>query len=178
MNNIYLFGRAGSGKDTFAMFLSELGGYEPFSLGALVRETFNEEMGRPPTRAEGPMIIQIAEGYKKIYGCDYWAKRLYAEICEKSYKPVVVVDGRFHSEYDLFVKQLGYVPIKIEASSFVRNERISMRDGSNHRRGMEKNEDEVDEMFPTFIIDNDLGHESLKESAMTLLREFESWRRV
>lgn len=132
--NYFVFGLAGTGKDTFAELMRKIHGGETIALADPIRAEYVRFLGKHDYKTNRPMMINIGEGYKEIYGQDIWCK-----MAEKFFTwdfGRLIKDGRYAHEYDYFVTQRGYTPIRLVADDDVRFERLRRRDGDIQRESL------------------------------------------
>lgn len=158
-HNIFLFGRALAGKTTVAKLLEDRD-YAVFALADAIKDEIYNRIGRPPTKADRALMIDVGQTYKRLYGERIWCDYLNEDV--ESYRhadnnalPVVIEDGRHIVEYEFFVKERGFIPVKVVASDETRLQRMLIRDNVDQRGMIGNAENEVDTMEPTFEIDND-----------------------
>lgn len=135
MANYFIFGLAGTGKDTFAELMAKYYETYPIALADAIRVEYKTFLGRDDYKTNRPQMIAIGEGYKQIYGQDVWCRL--AENNMSWAKSVLIMDGRYQHEYDYFVLQRGYTPIRLVADDQVRFERLKRRDGNIQREALE-----------------------------------------
>lgn len=160
--NIYLFGKAGAGKDTVAEYLHRYN-YEPYALADGIKKEFGYFNFRQATKADRAALIRIGEGYKHIYSADVWCRQTMRAIENWQVffgTPVIITDGRFEVEYNYFVTQRGFIPVKLETPEDVRMMRLLARDGVDQREVLDGQESDVDQMEAQYTITNyfDLDH--------------------
>lgn len=173
MVNYFMFGLAGSGKDTAASILVDLG-YHPISLADPIRFEYMRFLGRDDFRKNREMMIRIGEGYKKIYGEDVWVRIALdkaMELNDASGVPVVIVDGRYPFEYDYFVAQHKFVPIRIVADEKVRMKRLMQRDGTVQQKSLEfEKEHFIPDYAFAHTVENNGTVEDLEDSLIKLYK--------
>lgn len=155
MNNIFLIGKAGSGKDTAASFLAKHG-YRLYAFAEPIRAEYRRFFPDKNPRLDRNKMIDIGQAYKKLYGENVWALETYKKIQaegEVLVNPVAITDGRYAVEYDYFVKQLGYLPIRICCPDDIRLQRLKKRDGSAQEEALLKESTELDDVF-AYRVDN------------------------
>lgn len=135
MTNYFVFGLAGTGKDTFAALMERHYGVDSLALADPIRREYVTFVGRKDFKTNRPMMIKIGEGYKEIYGKDVWCRT--TEQMFSWFDDRLVKDGRYAHEYDYFVTQRGYTPIRLVADDEVRLERLKRRDGTTQREALE-----------------------------------------
>jgi hypothetical protein len=135
MANYFVFGLAGSGKDSFARLMTMYHGVQALALADPIRAEYVRHLDRNDYKTNRPQMIKIGEGYKDIYGRDIWCA-----LCEKAFHwrdGNLVMDGRYDHEYHYFVTHRGYTPIRLVADDDVRFERLKRRDGNTQREALE-----------------------------------------
>lgn len=135
LRNLFVFGLAGTGKDTFAGLMVNNHSYKALALADPIREEYVRHIGRSDFKTNRPTMIKIGEGYKEIYGQDIWCR-----LAEKQFvwhDGRLIMDGRYDHEYDYFVLERGYTPIRLVADDDVRFERLRRRDGNIQREALE-----------------------------------------
>lgn len=133
--NYFVFGLAGTGKDTFSHLMTHNHDVTAVALADSIREEYVRFLGRTDYKTNRPQMIRIGEGYKDIYGQHVWCS-----IAERSFvwkDGRLIMDGRYAHEYDYFVTQRGYIPIRLVANDDVRFERLRRRDGNIQREALE-----------------------------------------
>ena len=152
----FLFGLSGAGKDTVAQIMNQLLNIYDVALADPIRLEYERFVGLPDGKHDRTKMIQIGETYKRLYGQDVWceaATRLIHQIeqrrgamrsgtvANKAFatsmhealgflnEGYVITDGRYLHEYDYFVGQRGFWPIRLVADDDVRLERLRRRDG-------------------------------------------------
>lgn len=131
MLNIFLIAPMGAGKDTVADHLQVEWGYGSVSLGGAVRNAICDINPYYKHKSNRELEKDFAESHKRWFGDDHWCKAVMPSVMHNNFslnRPVVVRDGRFQAEYDYFVTQRGFIPVKIMASEEVRIERLVQRD--------------------------------------------------
>jgi dephospho-CoA kinase len=132
--NYFVFGLAGTGKDTFAALMRKHHDVATIALADPIRSEYVRFLGRNDYKTNRPMMIKIGEGYKDIYGQDVWC--LAAEKTFIWNDGRLIKDGRYEHEYEYFVNQRGYIPIRLVADDDVRFERLKRRDGNIQREAL------------------------------------------
>jgi dephospho-CoA kinase len=152
-----LIGKAGVGKTTVANLLRDKARYGAFSLAAPLKSDLMRLLRRVPTKADRALMIEYGQAIRRIIGDTVWCEALdnspgFAE-CSES-KLTVIDDGRHLVEYDYFVVQRGFVPVRIVAPDEIRFERLLTRDGVDQRAVLTGQETELDGVEVSFVIDN------------------------
>lgn len=170
VKNVFIFGLAGSGKDTFANYLKNLTGSVSAALADGVRFEYTKFTGSYNYRENREMLIKIGEGYKQIYGQDVWCDlliRKYAEI--KTIPPLIVTDGRYEHEYEYFV-ELGFVPVRIVADAHMRIPRMKKRGDVIDLNALAfERQNMIPDHFPAYEIVNNGTEQELLEQAQELV---------
>jgi dephospho-CoA kinase len=134
-DNYFVFGLAGTGKDTFSDLMQKHYNVATLALADPIRDEYVRFLGKNDYKTNRPQMIKIGEGYKGIYGTDVWCA-----LAEKSFYGNVgrlIKDGRYTHEYEYFVNQRGYTPIRLVADDDVRFERLRRRDGNIQREALQ-----------------------------------------
>jgi dephospho-CoA kinase len=133
-------GKAGSGKDTVAEILHRLYGIKPLTLADPIRAEYRRFFEGNP-RTDRARMIQIGQSYKQLYGEDVWIRLLLKSVERSRFSDqnYMVTDGRHQLEYDVFVTQMGYLPIWVKCPDEVRYSRLMKRDGTLQEEAL-KNE--------------------------------------
>lgn len=167
MKNLFIFGKAGSGKTTTANYLRSVYGYRTFALADPIKKKIAEMLGREPTKADRALLIDFGQTYRTWFGDDVWCRVAWENILDEwrrdllnrgltpGQSPVLIEDGRHLVEYDFFVKERWFVPIRIVASDEVRFRRLLERDGVDQRDVLAGQETELDGVEATYTIVND-----------------------
>jgi dephospho-CoA kinase len=135
MANYFVFGLAGTGKDTFAHLMTHNHDITAVALADPIRSEYVRHLMRTDYKTNRPQMIKIGEGYKDIYGQDIWCA-----LAERAFvwsDGRLIMDGRYVHEYEYFVNQRGYTPIRLVADDDVRFERLKRRDGNIQREALE-----------------------------------------
>lgn len=134
MINLFMFGLAGSGKDTAAKIMERVFGIRSIALADEVRAELTKNTGITDYRSNRSKLIQVGETYKQLYGKDIWCKRAMEKIRRGKQTgeyaiadSFLIRDGRYEHEYEFFVKQRGYVPVRIVADRKIRIQRMQER---------------------------------------------------
>jgi dephospho-CoA kinase len=135
MANYFVFGLAGTGKDTFARLMRQHHGVQCLALADPIRAEYVRHLKKTDYKTNRPQMIKIGEGYKDIYGQDIWCSL--AEDAFNWRDGNLVMDGRYLHEYHYFVTHRGYIPIRLVADDDVRFERLKRRDGTIQREALE-----------------------------------------
>lgn len=133
--SIFLFGLAGTGKDTVADIFREDYHYESLALADPIREEYARFIGSRDYKQNRPKMIEIGEAYKQIYGQDVWCNETLRIAGDMPFLTleehgILIRDGRYQHEYNFFVRQYGYTPIHLVSDTEVRLERLRKRDGT------------------------------------------------
>lgn len=134
MINLFMFGLAGSGKDTAAEIMEKLFGIRSVALADGVREELTRHTGINNYRKHRDKLINVGETYKLLYGKDVWCRKLLDHIAQGKITgqysvtdSFLIRDGRYDHEYEFFVKQRGYIPVRIVADRKTRIQRMQER---------------------------------------------------
>lgn len=155
MKNIFIIGKAGSGKDTAALYLMQKHGVNVFTLAEPIRKRFKELYPDLNPRLNRDKLIELGQGYKKLYGMDYWVKLTmngidkHLDANPKDY--VLISDGRYQVEYDFFVKQQDFFPIRIVCPNEIQLQRLKARDGTAQEDALLMESTELDDDYATPI---------------------------
>lgn len=167
MKNLFIFGKAGVGKTTTANYLRSAYGYRTFALADPIKKKIAEMLGREPTKADRALLIDFGQAYRTWFGDDVWCRVAWENILDSwrcdllkrgltpGQVPVLIEDGRHLTEYDFFVKERYFVPIRIVAPDEVRFRRLFERDGVDQRDVLAGKETELDEVYAEYTIVND-----------------------
>ena len=166
MKDIFLIGKAGSGKDTVAEILEEFYDYRLVAFADDIRAEYTRFFLEKNPRTDRAKLIEIGETYKKLYGTDVWTRLLIQEInvldnSADYAERFVVTDGRHKIEYDTFVGGLDYVPIFIDCPEEIRYARLLARDGTLQEEALKLECQDLWEA-PAFVLDNSGTLEQLK----------------
>jgi hypothetical protein len=134
-NNYFVFGLAGSGKDTFAYLMSKHYDVSPRALADPIRKEYVKWLDREDYKQNRPKMIRIGESYKHLYSEDVWCRA-----AEKSFTwddGRLIKDGRYEHEYHYFVTERGYIPIRLICDDEIRFERLKRRDGNTQREALQ-----------------------------------------
>jgi dephospho-CoA kinase len=138
MANYFVFGLAGTGKDTFSDLMQKHCGVLGFALADPIRDEYVRHLDKHDYKTNRPQMIKIGEGYKNIYGQDIWcAAAIYKFKKFEGLYGQLIKDGRYAHEYDYFVTKLGYTPIRLVADDDVRFKRLKRRDGNIQREALD-----------------------------------------
>lgn len=142
MSDIILNGRAGAGKDVVADYLVEKHGYVKIAFADgiyfIAREYFNMQ------EKDRKLVQSIGEHMRAI-NPNVWVEytdKKHKELKEQGYR-VVISDCRRANEYEHFVNNLGFNPIRVRAGLDNRVKRIEMRDGAKPDTSLLENESEI-----------------------------------
>ncbi|MGM1416339.1 AAA family ATPase [Bacillus cereus group sp. BceL300] len=160
--NYIVFGLAGTGKDAFAGIMRKQLKVDTLALADPIREEYVRFTGRYDYKQNRPLMIEIGESYKKIYGQDVWCKQAISR--GDFSKGVLIMDGRYAEEYDFFVNKFGFIPILLEADDDIRFERLQKRDGTIQREALEYEKRRfLPETYETLTINTNGTIEQLEE---------------
>jgi len=170
MKNIFIMGKAGSGKDLTAAMLSRLYPVQSVALADSIRDEYERFFPEQIARTDRAKLIEIGETYKKLYGRHVWVNCVLEKIewltqCEVA---AVVTDGRHQIEYDVFVNSLSYVPVFIDCPDYLRYDRLIKRDGTLQEGALAQ---ECQELWTAkaFHIDNSGTPEQLEANVKKLM---------
>lgn len=160
--NIFLIGAAGSGKDTVAQILESKYDFDIVALADPIRKEFQRFYPGEKARLHREKLIAIGQTYKTIYGEDVWCRLVEERVKELRNTGLypswnwqfVISDGRYQVEYDYFVKERGWTPVRIIATLEQRMERLLERDGTTQSDALAKESHELDEVPVAYTIDN------------------------
>lgn len=127
---IGFLGKAGVGKTTLANAIIEMGQY-PFQKYAfadgvreIARKAFPQYgFKKPYSSNERDILVAVGQTAREIHP-NYWVELLGKKIQDKSY--VIIDDIRFQNEVD-FLKNQGFLIVKLECSDYIRQKRIGDR---------------------------------------------------
>lgn len=166
-DNIFIIGKAGSGKDTIAEILKECG-YTTYALAAPIREEYKRFFPDKNPRHDRNKLIEMGQTYKKLYGEDVWIRLTNELISLNNSSKVCIIDGRYKVEYDFYVNQLGYFPLRVFCQEELRLERLIKRDGNAQIDALKKESNELDNMF-AYNLDNSKSLSSTRYQIECLL---------
>lgn len=130
--NIIIFAQIGSGKDSVAQLFLDFGQYVKGKLGEDIRKDVDNytELLKLDKNERRRLYVEYGQMKREIFGKDIWCAILKhkTEALIKEGK-LIVADGRQLNEYDYFYKNLGFIPIGIEANEELRKKRVIDRDG-------------------------------------------------
>ena len=138
MKHFFLFGKAGTGKDTLAELLEERFGIYSLALADPIRGEYRRYFQKADYKQNREKMIEIGEKYKEIFGDDVWCREALRKCRQVEYfyerighdlPGILIRDGRYQVEYDFFVKH-GFAPVRLVSDMQVRIERLINRDGS------------------------------------------------
>jgi dephospho-CoA kinase len=173
---LFLMGSAGAGKTTVALML-EARGYSTWALAGPIKRMLAELLGREPTKADRALMIDFGQTMRSMFGegvwCDYaWRNiedcRRFDETSGLGSFACTIEDGRHLVEYDYFVTQRGFVPVRIVAPDEVRFERLLKRDGVD-QRWVDAHERELDNVDIAYTIVNDGTLDELEAKVEAML---------
>lgn len=134
MVNCFMFGLAGSGKDTAAQIMERLFRIRSLALADEVRAELTRHTGITEYRKHRSKLIQVGETYKTLYGKDIWCRKALERIRRGKESgefsitdSFLIRDGRYEHEYDFFVRERGFVPVRIVADRDIRIRRMQER---------------------------------------------------
>lgn len=134
MINLFMFGLAGSGKDTAAQIMERLFKTKSLALADEVRAELTRHTGITEYRKHRDKLLKVGETYKQIYGQDIWCRKLMDKIRRGQQTgeysindSFVIKDGRYAHEYDFFVRERGFVPVRVIADRDLRIQRMEER---------------------------------------------------
>lgn len=177
MRNVFLIGKAGVGKDEVARFMRERG-YRQRALATPIKIICGDIAGRLVTKEDRALLIDFGQTCRRLFGEDVWCKHAWNEVVEfqqaeqlsrRPVMPFVISDGRHSVEYDYFVVQRGFVPVRIVAPDEVRFERLLKRDGVDQRAVLAGQETELDDVAVAFTIDNSGTLDDLERQVSEML---------
>src|SRR5690606_35091402 len=167
VKNLFIFGKAGSGKTTTANYLRSVYGYRTFALADPIKKKIAEMLGREPTKADRTLLIDFGQTYRTWFGDDVWCRVAWENILDEwrrdllnrgltpGQSPVLIEDGRHLVECFFFVTERWFDPILVVASEEVRFHRLLERDGVDQRALLAGQETELDGVAATYTIVND-----------------------
>jgi dephospho-CoA kinase len=162
----FLFGKAGTGKDLVASLALNEFGIDSVALADPIREEYTKYFERTDYKENRNLMQLIGERYKEIYGMDVWCRRASKKV--NDWQKVLIRDGRYTHEYDFFVLDHGFTPIRIVADEEVRFQRLKMRDGDIQRQSLfYEDKHFIPDTYPAITLTNngsidDLIHEMKK----------------
>lgn len=135
MSNYFVFGLAGTGKDTFAELMDKHMDTFSIALADEIRNEYVKFLGRNDYKQNRSKMIQIGEGYKQLYGGDVWCRA--AEYALPWSDGCLIKDGRYEHEYHYFVTERDYIPVRLYCDDNIRFERLKKRDGTIQQEALE-----------------------------------------
>lgn len=134
MINLFMFGLAGSGKDTAANIMERVFRIKPIALADEVRAELTRHTGITEYRKHRDKLINVGETYKLLYGKDVWCRKVMEKIRQGKKTgeysitdSFLIKDGRYAHEYDFFVRERGFVPVRIITDFKTRIQRMEER---------------------------------------------------
>jgi len=173
MKNLFIMGKAGSGKDTVAEILRDKHGYRLVTLADNIRFEYGRFFDGKNARTDRAKLQQIGQTYKQLYGEDVWTRMLLDEVkYEECYlgNQFAVTDGRHQIEYDTFVTKEGYLPIWVDCCEDLRYEQLMKRDGILQEEALKKECQDLWEA-DAYILDN-MGTIGQLENRITTLMKY------
>lgn len=188
--DIFMYGLAGTGKDTVAELMHHNHGIYSLALADPIRDEYVKHFGTHDYKQNRELMIAIGEGYKKIYGQDVWCDMGLKDIYEFHDKisyleesignpPFVtgamVRDGRYNHEYEYFVIRNSFIPVRLVADDEVRLHRLQQRDKDAQKETLlfEK-KNFIDDGYFAFELQNNGSIDELERSIENLLKEIRS----
>jgi dephospho-CoA kinase len=143
---IFTSGRMGSGKDVFADYLVEKHGFVKTAFADGIRRTIREYDPTYKPKSDRQKEIEVGNSFRRWFGDDFWINEALTELARsrRTWVPrgggwyeeqinnvagYVISDGRFPLEYEICVKQRGFIHVHIHADATVRKKRLLARDG-------------------------------------------------
>lgn len=155
-NKILINGKAGSGKDTFADYLVENYGFKKIAFADGIYEIARKYFGM---ETKDRKILQLIGQKMREIDPMIWVNSAFD--LAKKYDKVVISDCRQKNEYDMGIKE-GFLPIRIEADTITRIDRLHKRDGIYPDITLLENESETGADGLEFIpVDNNGSFEDL-----------------
>jgi AAA domain len=135
MANYFVFGLAGTGKDTFAYLMEKHYDVHSVALADAIRQEYVHFLDKDDYKTNRQMMINIGQTYKLLYGQDVWCRAAEKEFPWNDDR--LIKDGRYEHEYHYFVMDRGYIPIRLVADDEIRFERLKRRDGNTQREALQ-----------------------------------------
>lgn len=160
---IFTSGRMGSGKDVFADYLVEKHGFVKTAFADGIRRTIREYDPTYKPKSDRQKEIEVGNSFRRWFGDDFWIQEALRRLCEweaalEDVLPVngqVISDGRFPLEYEICVKQRGFIHVHIHADADVRKKRLLARDGKfNEEHFMSPADCQIPITDSTIVLDN------------------------
>lgn len=148
--DIFIMGKAGSGKDTVGEILREYY-YKLFALADPIRMEYMRFFPDGNPRTDRGRMIDIGQTYKRLYGNDVWVQLLDREI--SGWRNVAITDGRYQVEYDHFVFKRRFLAVRVECPEEIRMERLLNRDGTVQEEALKKESQEL-WTAQAYVLDN------------------------
>jgi dephospho-CoA kinase len=134
---IFTTGRMGAGKDVFADYLVQKHGFVKAAFADGIRRVIQEYDPDYIPKSDRQKEIEVGNSFRRWFGDDFWIQEALTELRSQSLMsrrlhPVqgyVISDGRFPLEYEICVKQRGFIHVHIHADADVRRKRLLARDG-------------------------------------------------
>lgn len=155
MKNLFVIGKAGAGKDTASYYFAHVYNVRMFAVAERIKMKFKELYPNLDPRLNRDKLIEIGQGCKDMLGQDCWVKLTMDDInnylmgMPNGY--VIISDGRYQVEYDYFVGQLGYEPIRITCPDEIRLQRLQDRDGTTQDEALLLESNDLDDAIATSI---------------------------
>lgn len=178
--NLFLIGKAGVGKDTVAERLWIVHRLRLFALASPIKEFIGGMLDRDVTKADRALMIDFGQKYREWFGADVWCRLAMEDVqrrwksddrCANARNPVVITDGRHLVEFDYFVVQRGFIPVRIVCDDETRFARLLERDGVDQRAVLAGQETELDGVEVAWTIDNNGTKDDLYRQVDEMMRK-------
>jgi dephospho-CoA kinase len=140
---IFTTGRMASGKDVFADYLVQKHGFVKAAFADGIRRVIREYDPTYKPKSDRQKEIEVGNSFRRWFGDNFWINKALTDLRAQSgyYKfsiggavhhrllNQVISDGRFPLEYEICVKQRGFIHVHIHADADVRRKRLLARDG-------------------------------------------------
>lgn len=183
--NIFMYGLAGTGKDTVAELMHHNHDIYSLALADPIREEYVKFYDTDDFKLHRERMIAIGEGYKKIYGQDVWCDLALRDIYDfhewiehleetvsnpPNVTGAMVRDGRYNHEYEYFVVKNGFVPVRLVTDDSIRLERLRQRDKDIQMETLQfEKKNFISDDAPAFTLFNNGGVDDLEHNIAELL---------
>jgi dephospho-CoA kinase len=136
---IFTTGKMGAGKDVFADYLVQKYGFVKTAFADGIRRVIREYDPTYKPKSDRQKEIEVGNSFRRWFGDSFWIDEALTELEHKdtecalalghTFNGYVISDGRFPLEYEICVKQRGFIHVHIHADADVRRKRLLARDG-------------------------------------------------